>query len=175
MFQQKFHAQKGVLVCCSIGGSSGPNCPIGHKKHGKGRCRTCWEHSRAQAVHGHEGEGRSRAAAPLSQQVFDVFAIAYEAVQRCKDTLTQQMSVILRGCVPSAVAQAMLDASKSKAETVIGRPTKQLETERTRRANTEAQLDNQWERVRELALENETINKQLVDSNTKSVEAKQLA
>ena len=32
----------------------------------------------------------------------------------------------------------MSDASKSKAETLIGRLTKQLETERTGRANAEA-------------------------------------
>ena len=99
--------------------------------------------------------------------------MADEVVQRCKDTLTQQMSVTLRGCVPSAVAKAMSDASKSKGETMIGRPTKQLETERTGRANAEAQLDNERKRVREL--ENESIKKQLAESNTKTVEAKQQA
>ena len=85
-------------------------------------------------------------------------AMADEVVQRCEDSLTQQMSSTLRDCVPSAVAKAMFDASKSKAETLIGRLTKQLVTERTRRANAEAQLDNERKRVRELELENESMN-----------------
>ena len=70
----------------------------------------------------------------------DVPAMADEVVQRCKDSVMQQMSVPLRDCVPSAVVKAIFDASKSEAETLIGRLTKQLETERTGRANTEAQL-----------------------------------
>ena len=61
----------------------------------------------------------------------DLWAMADEVVQRCKDSLTQQTSVTLRDCVPSAVAKAMSDASKSKAKTPIGPPTKHLETERT--------------------------------------------
>ena len=76
-------------------------------------------------------------------------------------------------CVPSAVAKAMSAASKSKAETLIGRLTKQLETERTGRANAEAQLDNERKRVRELELENESMKKQPLERNTKSAEAKQ--
>ena len=103
----------------------------------------------------------------------DARAMADEVVQRCKDSLTRQMSVTLRDCVPSAVAKAMSDASKSKAETLIGRLTKHLETERTGRANAEAQLDNERKRVKELELENESMKKQLVESNTKTVEAKQ--
>ena len=80
----------------------------------------------------------------------------------------------LRDCVPSAVAKAMSDTSKSKAETLIGRLTKQLETERTGRTKAEAQLENERKRVRELELENESM-KQLVESNTKTAEAKQQA
>ena len=68
----------------------------------------------------------------------DVRAMADEVVQWCKDSLTQQLNVTLRDCVPSAVAKAMFDACKSKAEPLIGRLTKQLETERTGRANDEA-------------------------------------
>ena len=98
-----------------------------------------------------------------------------EVVQRCKDSLTQQMSVTLRDCVPSAITKAMSDASKSKAETLIGRLAKHLETQRTGRADAEAQLDNERKRVRELELENETMKKQLVESNTKTAEAKQQA
>ena len=56
-----------------------------------------------------------------SQQMVDAWAMADEVVQRCKDSLTQQMSVTLRDCVPWAVAKAMSDASKSMAETLIGR------------------------------------------------------
>ena len=97
--------------------------------------------------------------------------MADEVVQRCKDSLTQEMSVTMRDCVPSAVAKSMFDASKSKAETLIGRLTKQLQTERTGGANAEAQLDNQGTWVRELELE----KKQLVESNTKGAEAKQRA
>ena len=67
----------------------------------------------------------------------------------------------------------MSDASKSKAHTLIGRLTKQLETERTGRANAEAQLVNERKRVRELELENEGMKKQLVESNTTTAEAKQ--
>ena len=70
----------------------------------------------------------------------DARAMADEVVQRCKDSLTQRMSLTLRDCVPSAVAKAMSDASKTKAETLMGRLTKQLEKERTGRANAEAQL-----------------------------------
>ena len=81
----------------------------------------------------------------------------------------------LRDRVFSAVVKAMSDASKSKAETLIGRLTKQLETERTGRANAEAQLDNERKRVRELELEDESMKKQLVESNTKTAEAKQQA
>ena len=73
-----------------------------------------------------------------SQQMVDARAMADEVLQRCKDSLTQQMSVTLRDCIPSAVAKAMSYASKSKAETLVGRVTKQLETERTGRANAEA-------------------------------------
>ena len=69
----------------------------------------------------------------------------------------------------------MFDASKSKAQTLIGRLAKQLETERTGRANAEAQLDNEPKRGRGLELENESIKKQLLYSNTKTVEAKQQA
>ena len=81
----------------------------------------------------------------------------------------------LRDCVPSAVAKAMSNASKCKAETLFGWLTKQLETERTGRANAEAQLDNQRKRVRELELEIKSMKKQLVESNTKTAEAKQHA
>ena len=83
------------------------------------------------------------------------------------------MSVTLRGCVPSAVAKAMTDAFKSKAEILIRRLTKHLETERTSRATFEAQLDNKRKRAKELELENESIKKQPVESNTKTAEAKQ--
>ena len=110
-----------------------------------------------------------------SHQVVDVRAMADEVVQRCKDAVTQQMSVTLRDCFPSAVANAMCDASKSKAETLIGRLTKQLEAERTGRVNAEAQLDNERKRVKELELENEIIKKQVVESNLKTAEAKQQA
>ena len=72
-------------------------------------------------------------------------------------------------------AEAMCYASKSKAETLIGRVTKQLETQRTGRANAEAQLNNERKRVRELELQNESIKKQLVERNTKTAEAKQHA
>ena len=85
------------------------------------------------------------------------------------------MSVTLRDCVPSDVAKAMCDASKSKAETLICRLTKQLETEGTGRANPKAHLDNERKRIRELELENESIKKQLVESNSKTAEAKQQA
>ena len=101
--------------------------------------------------------------------------MADEVVQRCKDSLTQQMSVSLRDCIPSPAAKVMSGASKSKAETLIGRLTKQLETEHTGRANAEAQLDNKRKRVRELELENESMKKQPVESNTKTAAAKQQA
>ena len=96
----------------------------------------------------------------------DARAMAEEVVQRCKDSLTRQMSLTLRDRVPSAVSKAMSHASKSKAETLIGRLTKQLQTERTGRANAEAQLDNERKRVRDLELENESMKKHLVESNT---------
>ena len=73
-----------------------------------------------------------------SQQVVDVPATPDEVIHWCKDALTWQMSVTLRDCISSMVARAMSDASKSKAETLIGRLTKQLEMERMGRANTEA-------------------------------------
>ena len=100
---------------------------------------------------------------------------ADEVVQRCKDSLTQQMSLTRRDCISSALAKAMFDASKSKAQTLIGRLTKQLETERTGRANAQAQFDKEQKRVRQLDLENESMKKQLLESNTKSAEAKQHA
>ena len=84
----------------------------------------------------------------------DVRAMPDKVVQRCKDSLTQQMSVTLSDCVPSPVAKAMSDASKSKVETLIGGLTKQHDTERTGRANAEARLDNAQKRVKELELEN---------------------
>ena len=105
----------------------------------------------------------------------DLRAMAHEVAHRCKDSLTRQMSVTLRDCVPSAVAKAMSDASKCKAETLIGRLTKQLETERTGRANAEAQLDNEQKRVKGLKLKNESTKKQPVESNTKTAEAKHQA
>ena len=110
-----------------------------------------------------------------SQEVVDIRAMDDEVVQRCKVALSQQMSVTLRDCVPSEVAKATSDASKSKAETLIGRLTKHLETERTGRANAEAWLDNERKRVKELEVQNESIKKQLVESNTKTAEAKQEA
>ena len=79
----------------------------------------------------------------------------------------------LRDCVPSAVAKAMSVASKSKSETLIGSLTKQLEARRTGRANAEAQLDHELIRVKKSELENESIKKQPVESNTKIAEAKQ--
>ena len=69
----------------------------------------------------------------------------------------------------------MSEASKSKAETLSGRLTKQLETEHVGRASAEAQLDNERKRVRELELENESMKKQPVESNTKTAEVKQQA
>ena len=98
----------------------------------------------------------------------DVRAMANEVVQRCKDSLMQHMSVTLRNCIPSAVAKAMSDTSKSKGQTLIGRVTKQLDTERTERANAEAQLDNERKRVKELELEKESMKEQLVENNTKT-------
>ena len=99
----------------------------------------------------------------------DVRATAGEVVQWCKDSLTQHMSVTLRDCVPSALAKAMSDSSKSKAETLIGRLTMQLQTEHTGGAKAEAQLDNERKRVKdpesELELENESMKKQLVESS----------
>ena len=71
-----------------------------------------------------------------SQQMVDVRAMVDNVAQRCKDSLTQQMSATVTDCVPSAVARAMSVASKSKAETLIGWLTKQLETERTRDGRT---------------------------------------
>ena len=41
--------------------------------------------------------------------------------------------------------------------------------------NAEAQLDKERKRVRKLELENESMKKQLVESNTKTAEAKQQA
>ena len=111
----------------------------------------------------------------LSQQMGDVWAMGDEVVQWCKDSLTQQMSLTLRDCVASAMAKAMSDASKSKAETLIGRLTKQLEMERTGRVNAEAQLDIERKRVKDLELENESVKKQPFESNTKTAEAKQQA
>ena len=108
-----------------------------------------------------------------AQQMVDARAMADEVVQRCKDFLTQHMSATLRDCVPSAMGKAMSDASKSMAETVIGQLTKQLETELMGWANAEAQLDNELKRVKELELENESMKKELVESNTKTAEAKQ--
>ena len=105
----------------------------------------------------------------------DVPVMADDVVPRCKDSLAQQKSVTLRHCVPSAVAKAMSDASKSKAGTLIGRLSKQLETERTGWANAEAQLDNERKRVSDWELENESMKKQLLEGNTKSGEAKQQA
>ena len=43
------------------------------------------------------------------------------------------------------------------------------------RATAEALLDNERKRVRELELENESMKKQLVESNTETAEAKQQA
>ena len=43
------------------------------------------------------------------------------------------------------------------------------------RANAKAQLDNEGIRVRELELENENMKKQLLESYTKTAEAKQKA
>ena len=64
-----------------------------------------------------------------------------------------------RDCVPLVVAKAMTDVSKSKAETMVGWLTKQLETERTGRATAEAELNNARKWVRELQVENESIKK----------------
>ena len=105
----------------------------------------------------------------------DVRAMAGEVVHRCKESLAQQMTVTLRDCVSSAVAKAMLDAPKSKAETVMSWLTKHLETERTERGNAETQLENERKRVREWELEHESMKKQLVESNTETAEAKQYA
>ena len=69
----------------------------------------------------------------------------------------------------------MSDASNSKVETLIGGLTKHLETECTGRGNAEAQWDNEQKRIRELELENESIKKQLMESNTKTTETKQQA
>ena len=69
----------------------------------------------------------------------------------------------------------MHEAFKSKSPTLIGRLTKQLEAERVGRATAEAELDNEQKRVTELELENESMKKQLVESNTKTAEAKQQA
>ena len=102
----------------------------------------------------------------------DVRAMGDQVVQRCKDSVTQQMSVTVRDSVPSAVAKAMSDASKSKAETLIGQLTKWFETERTGRANAEAHLDNERKQVKELEMENESIKKELVESNTNTAKAK---
>ena len=85
------------------------------------------------------------------------------------------MSLTLRDCVSPAVAKAMFDASKSKVETFLARLTKQLEREHTGWANTEAHSDNERKRVRELELENESVQQPLVESNTKTVEAKHQA
>ena len=85
------------------------------------------------------------------------------------------MSVTLRDCVSAEVAKAMSDASESRAETLIGRLTKQLETDHTGWAKAKAHLHNERKRARKLELENESIKKELVESNTKTVEAKQQA
>ena len=81
----------------------------------------------------------------------------------------------LRDCVPWAVATAIFNASKSNAETWIGRLTKQLEAEHTGRGNEDAQLGNERKWVRESELENESIKNQLVESDTKTAQAKQQA
>ena len=85
---------------------------------------------------------------------------------------TQQKSVSLRDSVPMEVAKAMSNGSKSKARTMIGRRTKHRETERTGRANAEAQLDNERKRVKDLEPENESIKKQPVESNNNTAEKK---
>ena len=72
----------------------------------------------------------------------------------------------------SAVAR-QYRAHRCKAETLIGRLTKQLETEHTGQANGGAWLENGRKWVRELELENESIKKQLVENNTKTAKAKQ--
>ena len=86
--------------------------------------------------HGHRSPSPRISEQP--QQTGDVRAMGDEVVQRCKECLTQHMSVPMRDCVPSVVAKAMSDASKSQADTLIGRLTNQPETERMGRANAEA-------------------------------------
>ena len=73
-FQQRVLAEKGVAARGSSGYSSGPNCPVCHRNHGKGGCRTCGEHTSAQAVYGHQGEDLSRAAAPNTHHHVGTFS-----------------------------------------------------------------------------------------------------
>ena len=86
----------------------------------------------------------------------------------------------LRDCVPSVMANAMTDVSKSKADDDgrvqeqgrdVGWPAHKA-AERTGWATAEAELDNAWKRLRELEVENESIKKQLVESSTKDAKAK---
>ena len=107
------------------------------KRKDKGR-RKDKDKEKAQTTQASQSSQSQSQQSERSQQMFHVPAMADEVVQWCKDSLTQQRSVTLRDCVPSAVANAMCDDSKSKAQTLIGRFTKQLETERTGRANAEA-------------------------------------
>ena len=69
----------------------------------------------------------------------------------------------------------MTEPAKSKAESLVGRLTKQLDAERTARATAETELVGARKRVRELEEENESMKGQLVESNTKTTEAKQQA
>ena len=44
------------------------------RNHGKGGCRTCGEHTTAQAVYSHHGEGPSKAAAPHTDHQAGTFS-----------------------------------------------------------------------------------------------------
>ena len=44
----------------------------------------------------------------------DARAMANEVLERCKDSLTQHMSVTLRDCVPSAVAKVMSELPRAR-------------------------------------------------------------
>ena len=89
-------------------------------------------------------------------------------VQRYKDVPTYHVIATRRDCEPSDVATAIAHASKTKAEMWVGRL-----TEHTGRATAGAKLNNARQRLRELVVEYENMNRRLVKSNAIVVETKQ--
>ena len=61
----------------------------------------------AETTRGSQSSQSQSQQSEQSQRAVDVRGMADEVVQRCKDSVTQQVNVTLRDCVPSAVPKAM--------------------------------------------------------------------